>query len=313
MFIDGFAGFMPKSHLKKALAYLNKGEYKKACREFESHLSRKDGEVGGKDQELLRMYIVEAYMEYSIELEKDGKFNESARELEKAIELQPRYADVHYRLGMMYETGGNRINARESIKRALAINPNYFKARIMLARSYYSDGNFNRTIEQLRESLSSVPNFFKSHLNTLILKVKADEEEDEILNLFDRLLEERPSSSQISKQIALESIQSGDYESAMAEMKKALSLNPDYPDLHNLLGIAYANAGMIDDAMMEFETALKINPEYLKARMNIALTLYEKGSAEEAIKHLKLILKADPANELAINLYDELQPEPSKR
>ncbi|TFG35489.1 MAG: tetratricopeptide repeat protein, partial [Nitrospirales bacterium] len=261
MFIDRFASFLPKNDLKKALEFLNRGEYKKACKAFEAHLLKKAGVVEGKDQELLRMYIVESYMEYSMELEKAGDFLESSRQLEKAIELQPNYADVHYRLGMMYENIGRRIDSRESIKKALAINPYYFKARLMLAKSYYSDANQDKTMEHLRESISSVPNFFRSLLNELTLKVESASEKEEINDLFIRLLEDRPSSSQISKQLALEAIHSGDFDRAISEVNKALSLNPDYPALHNLLGIAYANVNMKDDAIVEFKTALKINPE----------------------------------------------------
>ena len=313
MFLDRFASFLPKNDLKKALEFMNKGEYKKACKAFESHLSKRAGVVDGKDQELLRMYIVESYMEYSLELEKVGDFHESSKQLEKAIDLQPNYADVHYRLGMNYENIGRRIDSRASIKKALAINPYYFKARLMLAKSYYSDQNQDKTMEHLRESISSVPNFFKALLNELTLKIESMSDKEEIEDLFIRLLEERPSSSQISKQIASEAIHSGDFERAVAEMKKALSLNPDYPDLHNLLGIAYANINMKDDAILEFKTALKINPEYLKARMNLALTLYENNDEEESLKNLQVILEADPANELANNLFKELKPEPSKR
>lgn len=313
MFIDRFVGFLPKSNLKKALGFLNKGEYGKACREFESHLDRKSGTIGGKDQEMLRMYIVEAYIEHSKELEKEEKYLESAKKLEKAVELQPNYADVHYSLGRMYELSGNNVNARESIKRALAINPNYFRARIMLARSYWKDEKNDRSIEELGKALSASPNFFIEHVKNLMKEIRIDPSGSNVEDLFCRLLEERPSSSQVSKQIALESIQNGDYEYAITELKKAISLNPNYPDLHNMLGIAYANKGMTDDAIMEFETALKINPDYLKARMNMALSLYEKGSLDGALMHLKVILNLDSENELAKNLLNEIDPVVNKR
>ena len=308
MFIDRFIGILPKSNLKKAIEFLNKGEYRKACREFESYLIKKAGVIGGKDQEMIRMYMVEAYIEYSRELEKAGRFGDASVELEKAVELQPNYADVHFTLGRMYEESGNNINARESIKRALAVNPNYFKARIMLARSYCRDEKYDRTMEELSKAMSAAPNFFIESVKNLIREIRIEPQGDTARDLFEKLLEERPSSSQVSKQIALESIQNGDYEYACVELKKAISLHPNYPDLHNMLGIAYANRGMTDDAVVEFETALKVNPEYLKARMNMALTLYEKGSGSEALQHLNVIMNIDPDNELAKNLLAELKP-----
>jgi len=313
MFVERFLRFVPKKNLKKAIAFFNRGEYRKACKEFESYIDGSGELNAGKDQELIRMYMVESYIEYSKQLDIDGDTTTAIKQLEKAIELQPKYADVHYGLGKLYEKAGNRVNARESLKRALSINPAYFRARVMLARSFWIDGKNGRSTEELVTSISAAPAFFIDQVQELTGLINNDPESDEIQDLFRKLLEERPSSSQVSKQLALESIQNGDYEFALAELKKAISLHPDYPDLHNMLGIAYANTGMTDDAIMEFETALKVNPDYLKARLNLALSLYEKGVHEESRKNLDMVLRIDPDNELAKNLMNELSPVGSER
>jgi Tfp pilus assembly protein PilF len=308
MFVDRFIRFLPKNKFKKALEYFNRGEYRKACREFEAYLSRESETHSMQDNEMNRMYAVEAYIEYAKELTTKEKYQEAAQQLEKAIELQPAYADVQYNLGTLYTKIGKNVEARDRFKNALEINPNYFRARIMLAMSYHADRNFQRTLEELDTCLSAAPTFYVDQVKNLIGLVRNDSPIEERLTIFNQLLEEAPSSSQVSKQIALEAIRNGDCDFAISELKKSLSMNPDYPDLHNLIGIAYANKGLIDDAILEFEKALKIHPDYLKARLNLALTLYEKKSNDEAMKHLMMVLKLDPNNELAQNLLRELQP-----
>jgi Flp pilus assembly protein TadD len=94
---------------------------------------------------------------------------------------------------------------------------------------------------------------------------------------------------------------------AIRELKKALAIKPDYPDLHNYLGIAYGNSGMVDDAVHEFEVALKINPYYAKARLNLALLYYENTRFEEAQAQIDHVLKVQPDNQLANNLLNELR------
>ncbi|UCF06999.1 MAG: tetratricopeptide repeat protein [bacterium] len=308
MFIDRFVRFIPKSGFKKALGFFNKGEYRKACKEFEAYLSKSPSCMKGQEQEMVRMYIVESYVEYSKELISKEKYEEAAAYLEKAIELQPGYADVHFALGDLREKMGKREQARESFMKALEINPNYFRAHVMIARSYSIDNNDERAIKELESCLSSAPTFYLEQVHKLIELIRSSAAENEREEIFRFLLEEKPSSSQVSKQIALEAIQNGDYDYALVELKKAISMHPNYPDLHNLLGIAYANKGMTDDALMEFETALKLHPNYLKARLNIALTLYEKGALDQSMDQLKQVLKLDPENELARNLMNELQP-----
>ena len=192
MFINRLIGFLPKGNLKKALGFMNKGDYRKACSEFESYLCRKAGVVGGRDQQMVRMYVVESFIEFARELEKERKFEEAARQLEKAVELQPHYADVHFMLGRMYEESGNNVNSRESIKRSLAINPNFFRARIMLARSYHRDAKSERVLEELNKALSASPNFFLEHVKDLIREARNESVPNVIDELFAKLLEERP-------------------------------------------------------------------------------------------------------------------------
>jgi len=171
---------------------------------------------------------------------------------------------------------------------------------------YLLDNESPKCIEELQKSLSCAPGFYVKKDNTLTRDIKNGLDREDILRQFDNVLRERPSSAQVSKQIALEHIQQGNYDSAITELKKTLSLTPDFADLHNMLGIAYVNIGSKDDGIMEFNTALKINPEYLKAHLNIALTYYEKGSFSESSRHLDKVLKIDPENELALNLKNEL-------
>lgn len=308
MFSERFFRFVPRSALKKALTHFNNGDYRKACREFESYLSRIAIEGKSQDQEMIRMYMVESYIELAKLACREGKQMEAVLALEKAVELQPRYADVHSSLGMLYADLGRVGESRECFNRALVINPAYLRARVMLAKSYNDAGESARAVEELVKSLSTAPSFFADQVNELACCIRNDAAAEERDSLFRKLLEEKPTSAQVSKQIALESIQNGEYDSAIAELKKTLSLTPHYPDIHNLLGIAYANRGMTDDAIMEFETALKINPDYLKARLNLALALYEKGARDESMRNLELVLELDPENELAVNLFRELQP-----
>jgi len=114
------------------------------------------------------------------------------------------------------------VEARDRFKNALEINPNYFRARVMLAKSYHEDRNFQRTLEELDTCLSAAPTFYVDQVKNLIGLVRNDSPVEERLTIFNQLLEEKPSSAQVSKQIALEAIQNGDCDFALSELKKSL-------------------------------------------------------------------------------------------
>ena len=307
-FIQRFLKVFPRSCLRKAIDYLSSGDYAKACSQFEIYISKKDHfSANDEKQELIRMYMSEAYIEYAKMLRNNGKFLEAYDLLQKVISLEPEYSDVYYMAAELNEKLGRLEQSRDNIRRALSINPNYFSARMFLAKLVYIlDKESTKCVEELQKSLSCAPGFYVEKVNILARDIKNGSEEKNILLQFDDILRERASSAQVSKEIALESIQQGDFDYAITELKKALSMNPDFADLHNMLGIAFANKGLKDDAILEFKTALKINPEYLKAHINLSLTYYEKASFEESLKHLEKVMQIDPENELALNLKEEL-------
>jgi Flp pilus assembly protein TadD len=227
--------------------------------------------------------------------------------MQRAVELKPTFADLHYALGTYCFRQERFDAARESFSRSLEINNKFFKARVHLSLVIYAEGDRSGAVEELTLTKHSCPNFSRENLDRLVQALRSGAENEDVVMLYHEILEERPSSAQISRELAVEAIQNGEYEEGIRELKKAIALKPDYPDLHNYLGIAYGNNGMIDDAVHEFEIALKINPYYIKARLNLALLYYENSRYEEAQVQLDEVLAVQPDNKLANNLLHELR------
>ncbi|MBN1150714.1 tetratricopeptide repeat protein [candidate division WOR-3 bacterium] len=81
----------------------------------------------------------------------------------------------------------------------------------------------------------------------------------------------------------------GRREDALRELKTALALAPDYPDLHYEIGVVYALMGNYEKAIEFFQKAIELNPNYLEPRLNLAITLADAGYESEAIKHFKKV------------------------
>ena len=82
------------------------------------------------------------------------------------------------------------------------------------------------------------------------------------------------------------------YEDAIIEYRKAISLQPKFPDVHTKLGIALRSVGNIEEAIVHFITAKETNPDYGPAWVQLGLTYYTKGLSglafeewENAVKH----------------------------
>jgi hypothetical protein len=74
-------------------------------------------------------------------------------------------------------------------------------------------------------------------------------------------------------------LDAGRLSEAEVEYKKALALNPGYPEAHNNLGIIYARTGRIPEAIYEFQQALLYCPELASAQNNLAKMQAAQASA----------------------------------
>jgi tetratricopeptide (TPR) repeat protein len=305
MFLKRLFAFIPKDEFSKALNLFNSGEHRKALTKFEE-LRALAGKADDVDRATLDLYACEAHVALSREYLDGGDQDTATREMEAAVAIKPQFADLHYKLGVLYVEAERLSEAAACFRTSLGINNKFFRARINLSSVLRRAGDADAAIQEAMAARHSCPNFYREALDGLVTALRTGDEAD-VSRLYSEMIDERPSSAQISKELAVEAIQNGNTDEAIRELKKALALKPDYPDLHNYLGIAYGNNGMVDDAVHEFEIALKINPYYAKARLNLALLYYENNRYDEAQAQLDQVLSVQPTNQLANNLLHELK------
>ena len=71
-------------------------------------------------------------------------------QLSTLLQTRPRFADVHYMVGVLLEAKGDVAGAEASLRQALRINPSYCEATLALASVYERRGDYagGRSIAQ---------------------------------------------------------------------------------------------------------------------------------------------------------------------
>lgn len=95
-------------------------------------------------------------------------------------------------------------------------------------------------------------------------------------------------------QLGLERAGRGAVDKAEESLRKAIALNPRYPDLHYNLANLLVQKGDYSHAAAEFETALSINPRYGKALLEFGLLRYRTGERDTGIEMIGRAIESEP-------------------
>ena len=96
--------------------------------------------------------------------------------------------------------------------------------------------------------------------------------------------------------------QHGDFETAIADFRKALSLNPKLMEAHAGLGAALAGAGQLDAAIAEDARVLESFPQNDAVRMNLAMAYYRTSNWNQARAEFEKLHAAHPSDSRVIIL-----------
>jgi len=190
------------------------------------------------------------------------------------LESCPRFADVHYMVGLVHERGGDLDAATSSLERALEINPSYAEAVAALVSVYERRGLFERSREiatQLSPSASSDAGNLDATTRGKLANLHAV--------LGDAYRE------------------AGELREAIEAYRKALDRCPGFHDIRHRLGIALREAGLPNHAIGEFKRVLRTHSDYLESAVQLGLTYYTLGRTPQALEEWESVLERDPSRE----------------
>lgn len=90
-------------------------------------------------------------------------------------------------------------------------------------------------------------------------------------------------------------LQAGRLDVAIANLERALEIDPGYADAHNNLGYALSQQGRLAEAIAQYRMALEIDPHLLRAHYNLGNALLQAGRVQEAFAPYQEALRIDPS------------------
>ena len=197
------------------------------------------------------------------------QYDQAIAEGERAIALDPNDAFICERQGVVLGFAGRPAEAVPLIEQAMRLNPNYPPHYLVdLGWTYGSMGRYAEAVAALKEALSRSPTFLVGYV---------------ILALNHR---QQWASQQEADANTLEH--------ALAAAQRTLALNDSLPPGHLILGSVYLWQKQYEPALAEMERAMTLDPNEAGGYASLAEALSRVGRSEEAVGMAEQALRRKP-------------------
>jgi Flp pilus assembly protein TadD len=165
------------------------------------------------------------------------------------------------RAGMANERTGNYPGAVRLYRRGLEVAPDNVELLNAIGFSLFQQGKSQEAVVELEKALAVDPKHWKAHNN-----------------------------------MALASIDLGEFELAEAHYRESLAIEPQ-PAIYNDLGFVLERMGLSEDATAAYRKALELDPGSAAAQYNLGSALARSGEFREAEMHLRAALESKPSSQ----------------
>lgn len=102
-------------------------------------------------------------------------------------------------------------------------------------------------------------------------------------------------------------LKDGQYNEALTEFQKAITLDPNYEKAHYGMGLVYFHSGRYINAINTFEQLVKGNSNYKEAHHGLGLTYFKSGDNSKAAAAANAALRIDPYYQPARDLLEVIK------
>jgi tetratricopeptide (TPR) repeat protein len=232
-----------------------------------------------------------------LELAGKGDHAQAITLLHKAISLKANYGVPHFNLGLVLAADGQTTEAIQELTKAISLMPSEYKTWLNLGRVLKQGGDFDGAYYTLAWAghLSPTNPAVKAELASLRAN---DPQRATKLESEPRL--RRPDVGAVLDtaeghyKFAVELIERGDFEGAVGELLRSLSIEPGMSTARRSLGESFEKMKENDRAVLEYSKLIRLNDKDSSAHLAIGKLLAARGETDQALIHLRKAVEFSP-------------------
>jgi len=220
-----------------------------------------------------------------------GRYEDAIEEYNRALKLQP-LPQVQMNLALAYYKIGRLTDAADAFDKAHGLMPQDSRPVLLEADCYLRLGDNKKVIQLLTPVEQDTPDDLAVTYmlgTALVRDGKASEGQIRI----DKILK-NGDSAEARLLLGTTKLMVSDFAGALADLQRAVELNPDLPDVFPYYGAALMATGDQDGARKAFEKALQQDPNNFDANLRIGFLLRNDTKYDAALHYFRHALEIRP-------------------
>jgi len=211
----------------------------------------------------------------------------------KAIGINPQYAEAWYNKGNTLGELGKHIEAIKAYERAIEIKPGIADPWVNKGVALYKLGEHEKAIIAYDRAIEINPTSIEAWCNKALSLRELGRMEDVVI-AYDMVIKINPNLADAwcYKGAALGEL--GKLEEAVKALDKAIEIDPQHVMAWAAKGVALSELNKSDEALQAFDKAIELDPHFAEAQYNKGTALAKLDKQEEALEALDKAIDIDP-------------------
>ncbi len=198
-----------------------------------------------------------------------SRLEESEKEFEVALRLDPKRSTNWSRLGFIQAQLGKKDEARQSLQKALALHPKDFNALEQLGELAEERGDHDEAVRDFTQAAEAAPDASKSDLLVRAVDVLTTQgRQDEVLGLLRKVTGQGVRTPEVLTSLGDAEVRAGRLPEAAAAYEEAAKKSPKDPTLWELVAEIQLKLGKREEALKAYGESLKVKD---RAIVHVAL------------------------------------------
>jgi len=223
---------------------------------------------------------------------------------EKAVDIDPNYAEAWYQAGFCYGMLGRHTEALKSSRQASKLRPDWAETFINIGASSFALGQYKDALEAYRQA-SKLDSDNADVLFALGLTFNKLNRTDEEILAYKRALNVKPDFPGALEQLGLAYFKQKRYTDSLIAFEQ-LKIYKSDAKTYNYMGESFYELGKTEESVDAFSNAINYNPNFDRARFNLGKAYIKLGDLNSANVQYEILRNS--RSDWADRLYVLLNP-----